>query len=105
MGPQENKTGVDRATRCIIGHLVVPQRSFEIFQDVVDQGPRAEHYSSDGLAAYADVYSHGAPYAAMRDKSQTFSVKVTMRRCAITLLGCIGVHVVFPKVSKPCAAR
>ena len=68
-------TAVDRATRCIVGHAVVPQRSFEIFQAVVDQGPHAAHYFSDGLAAYADVYYYGATYTAMLDKSQTFSVE------------------------------
>jgi len=68
-------TAVDRATRCIVGHAVVAQRSFEVFQDVVDQGPRAAHYFSDGLAAYADVYYRGATYKAMLDKSQTFSVE------------------------------
>ena len=68
-------TAVDRATRCVVGHAVVPQRSFEIFQDVVDQGPHAAHYFSDGLAAYADVYYHGATYQSMLDKSQTFSVE------------------------------
>ena len=68
-------TAVDRATRCVVGHAVVPQRSFEIFQDVVDQGPPAQHYFSDGLAAYADVYYRDATYAAVLDKSQTFSVE------------------------------
>lgn len=68
-------TAVDRATRCIVGHAVVPQRSFEIFQDVVDQGPTAQQYFSDGLAAYSDVYYHGASYQAVLDKSQTFSVE------------------------------
>ena len=68
-------TAVDRVTRCIVGHTVVPHRSFEIFQAVVDQGPRAERYFSDGLAAYADVYYHGASYAAVLGKSQTFSVE------------------------------
>lgn len=53
----------------------MPHRSFEVFQEVVDQGPRAEHYFSDGLAAYTDVYYHGASYAARLDKSQTFSVE------------------------------
>lgn len=68
-------TAVDRATRGVVGHAVVPQRSFEIFQDVVDQGPPAKHYFSDGLAAYADVYFRGAAYTSMLDKSQTFSVE------------------------------
>lgn len=68
-------TAVDRATRCIVGHAVVPQRSFEIFQDVVDQGPQAERYFSDGLTAYADVYYRGASYTSVLDKSQTFSVE------------------------------
>jgi hypothetical protein len=49
--------------------------SSEIFQDVVDQGPQAKHYFSDGLSAYADVYYHGATYQAVLNKSQTFSVE------------------------------
>jgi len=68
-------TAVDRATRCIVGHSIVPQRSFEVFQDVIDQGPRAEHYFSEGLAAYADIYYHEISHAAVLDKSQTSSVE------------------------------
>jgi IS1 family transposase len=68
-------TAVDRAARCVVGHAVVPRRSFEIFQAVVDQGPQAERYFSDGMPAYADVYYRGASYTAMLDKSQTYSVE------------------------------
>ena len=68
-------TAVDRATRCIAGHAVVPQRSFEVLQEVVDQGPQAAQYFSDGLAAYADVYYRSAAYTAVLDKSQTYSVE------------------------------
>ena len=44
-------------------------------QAIVDQGPRATHYFSDGLAMYADVYYHGGGYQAVLDKSQTYSVE------------------------------
>ncbi len=68
-------TAVDRATRCIVGHAVGTQRTFETFQAVVDQGPHADRYFSDGFATYADVYYYGAPYQAVLDKSQTYSVE------------------------------
>ena len=69
-------TAVDRATRCIVGWAVVKHRTFEVMQDVVDQGPQAAQYFSDGLAMYADVYYHGGSYQALLDKSQTYSVEV-----------------------------
>ena len=53
----------------------MPHRTFETFQEVVDQGPQAQRYFSDGLATYADVYYRGAHYTAVLDKSQTYSVE------------------------------
>lgn len=68
-------TAVDRTTRCIVGWSVLFQRTFEKLQDVVDQGPRAQRYFSDGFASYADVYYYGGQYRALLDKSETYSVE------------------------------
>ncbi|MCA1606835.1 MAG: IS1 transposase [Acidobacteria bacterium] len=66
---------MDRASRCIVGWSALPVRTWEALQEVVDQAPRAEHYFSDGLSLYADVYYHGGSYRAVLDKSQTYSVE------------------------------
>ncbi len=68
-------TAVDRATRCIVSWAVERTRTWEVLQGVVDQAVRARQYFSDGLAAYADVYYHGASYQAVLDKSQTYAVE------------------------------
>ena len=70
-------TAVDRATRCLVGWLVLEHRTWEKVQAVVDQAPRATHYFSDGLPLYADVYYHGGHYQAVLDKSQTYAVEGT----------------------------
>jgi insertion element IS1 protein InsB len=68
-------TAVDRTTHCIVGWGVEPLRTFEHLQDVVEQGPHAGQYYSDGFPCYADVYYHGAPYHAVLNKAQTYSVE------------------------------
>jgi IS1 family transposase len=54
---------------------VLPTRTFEQMQEVVDQAPRAQSYFSDGFPVYADLYYHGGQYQAMLDKSQTYAVE------------------------------
>src|SRR5436853_7437012 len=68
-------TAVDRATRCIVGWALAPERPFEILQEVVDQAPHAPQYYSDGWKPYADVYYYGGQYQALHNKSQTYSVE------------------------------
>ena len=68
-------TAVDRATRCIVGWALAPERPFEILQEVVDQAPHAAQYYSDGWKPYADVYYYGGQYQALHNKSQTYSVE------------------------------
>jgi IS1 family transposase len=67
-------TRVDRATRCILGWRVVPERTSEVLQSILDQLPYAEHYYSDGFTLYeSGIY--GAPYTPCYDKRHTFSVE------------------------------
>ena len=66
---------MDRATRCIVGWAVVEQRTFEGCQDIVDQGPRAQQYFSDGFPLWTDVYYAEARYQALQNKSETYSVE------------------------------
>jgi len=66
---------VDRVTRCVVGWTLARERPFEILQDVVDQGPHAAQYYSDGWKPYADVYYHGGLYQALHNKAQTYSVE------------------------------
>ena len=66
---------MDRSTRCFVGWLVLRHRTWEKFQEVVDQAPHAKQYFSDGLMLYADVYYHGGTYRAVLDKSETYSVE------------------------------
>jgi IS1 family transposase len=67
-------TCVERSTLCIASYAVVPERSFEVMQSVVDEAPIADTYYSDGFDTYAHLWYPGS-YEAVLDKSQTFSVE------------------------------
>lgn len=68
-------TIVDRVTRCLIGWAVLPQRTFETLQDLVDQSPRAHQYFCDGLALYGELYYYTSQHRTVVDKSETYSVE------------------------------
>lgn len=65
-------TCVERSTLCIASYAVVPERSVEMLQSVVDEAPMADNYYSDGFDTYAHLWYPGS-YEAVLDKSQTFS--------------------------------
>jgi insertion element IS1 protein InsB len=66
---------VDRATRCILGWAVTPERNEQLFQAVLDRTPQASHYYSDALPTYEALIYYPARHQAMTDKSQTYSVE------------------------------
>lgn len=66
---------MDRATHCFVGWAVVEAPTAEALQEVVDQAPQAHTYYSDGCPTYAELAYGPAVYAALPDKSQTYSVE------------------------------
>jgi IS1 family transposase len=66
---------VDRATHCIVGYAVVAERTPDVLQGVVDQAPHARAYYSDGFPAYRELVYGPAEYAALLNKSETYSVE------------------------------
>ena len=68
-------TQVDRASRCIVGWAVLPARTPEALQAMLDRSPQAQRYYSDGYSLYdALVYAPGQ-HVAVPDKSQTYAVE------------------------------
>ena len=66
---------MDRDSRCIVGWTVVPARTPEALQAMLDRSPQADQYYSDGYTLYeALIYSPGQ-HLAVADKSQTYSVE------------------------------
>ena len=66
---------MDRVSRCIVGWAVVPTRTPEALQAMLDRSPQAAQYYSDGYTLYeALIYAPGQ-HQAVPDKSQTYSVK------------------------------
>ncbi len=60
-----------------MGYAVVAERTPEVLQQVVDQAPQASVYYSDGFPAYRALVYGPARYAALLDKSETYSVEGT----------------------------
>ena len=67
---------VDRASRCIIAHDVVWERTTEVMPAVVDRAAHATRYFSDAFPTYGALCYCGQ-YTMMHDKSQTYSVEGT----------------------------
>lgn len=66
---------MDRVSRCIVGWAVVPTRTPEALQAMLDRSPQAAQYYSDGYTLYeALIYAPGQ-HQAVPDKSQTYSVE------------------------------
>lgn len=68
-------TQVDRATRCIVGWAVVPERTTEVMQALVDRSPQAHRYYSDPFPTYQALVYYPGHYQVCTDKSQTYSVE------------------------------
>jgi IS1 family transposase len=68
-------TKVDRATRSFIGCTVVWERTSLALQRVVEHGPPARQYFSDGLNTYATLGYGLARYTVSEGKRDTYSVE------------------------------
>jgi IS1 family transposase len=67
---------VARDTGLIVGQVVSQERSLELFQALADTLPPAEHYASDGLAAYAEViWPEAGEHVLSVGKAQTHTVE------------------------------
>lgn len=68
-------TQVDRTTRCIVGWLVLTERTYETMQPMVDHAPQATAYYSDQFGVYETLVYYPGQHRALPDKSQTYSVE------------------------------
>ncbi len=66
---------VDRATRCILGWDIIPERTFEAMQAFLDRAPQAAQYYSDDFSTYQALVYFPGRHRALRDKSQTYTVE------------------------------
>lgn len=68
-------TMVNRNPRQIVGFDVALDKCAWRIQRIVDDGPEAEKYCTDGYVGYLDVIYPGRHVRNMRDKSDTFTVE------------------------------
>ena len=66
---------IDRATRCILGWAIIPERTFEAMQALLDRSPQATWYYSDYFSTYHALVYYPGHHRALKDKSQTFTVE------------------------------
>ncbi len=68
-------TQVERATRCIVSHCVVYERSEEaLYQMIWQEAPSARNYYTDRFPLYGTL-GYPGEWQALPDKSQTYSVE------------------------------
>ena len=68
-------TMVSRLPRQIVGYDVALDKSSQRIQKIVDNGPEAEYYCTDGYLGYVDIVYPGKHIRNVRNKSDTFTVK------------------------------
>ena len=68
-------TMVSRSPRQIVGFDVAFVKSLERVQAIVDGGPSAQCYCTDGWFGYIDVLYPGRHIRNTRDKSDTFTIE------------------------------
>lgn len=68
-------TMVNRQPRQIVGFDVAQDKSAWRIQRMVDDGPEAEKYCTDGYVGYLDVVYPGQHIRNKRDKSDTYTVE------------------------------
>jgi IS1 family transposase len=68
-------TMVSRRPRQIVGFDVARDKSAARIQAIVDSGPEAQRYCTDGYVGYLDVIYPGEHVRNVRDKSDTFTVE------------------------------
>lgn len=68
-------TMVSRLPRQIVGFDVASDKAPERIQKIVDNGPEAKYYCTDGYLGYIDIVYPGKHIRNARDKSDTFTVE------------------------------
>ena len=68
-------TMVSRLPRQIVGCDVAFDKSSQRIQKIVDNGPEAEYYCTDGYLGYVDIVYPGKHIRNVRNKSDTFTVE------------------------------
>lgn len=68
-------TMVSRGPRLLVGIETSCEKKSSYIQKMVDNGPDAEYYCTDGYVGYLDVIYPGKHIRNMRDKSDTFTVE------------------------------
>ena len=68
-------TMVSRSPRQIVGFDVARDKGAWRIQAIVDSGPEAERYCTDGYVGYLDVIYPGRHVRNMHDKSDTYTVE------------------------------
>lgn len=68
-------TMVSREPRQIVGFDVAFDKAPERIQSIVDSGPYAERYCTDGYWGYVDIIYPGRHIRNVRNKSDTFTVE------------------------------
>ena len=68
-------TMVSRSPRQIVGYDVAFDKSSQRIQKIVDNGPEAEYYCTDGYRGYVDIIYPGKHIRNIHDKSDTFTVE------------------------------
>ena len=68
-------TLVSREPRQIVGFKVSLDKKSESLQEVVDNGPEAEKYCTDGYVGYLDVVFPGVHARNVSNKADTFTVE------------------------------
>ena len=68
-------TMVRRQPRQIVGYDVDKDKTSERIQKIVDGGPEAEKYCTDGYSGYLDVVYPGEHIRNVRNKKDTFTVE------------------------------
>ena len=68
-------TMVSRSPRQIVGYDVAFDKSSQRIQKIVDNGPKAEYYCTDGYRGYVDIVYPGKHIRNIHNKSDTFTVE------------------------------
>ena len=68
-------TMVSRNPRQIVGFDAASDKSLERIQKIVDNGPEAEFYCTDGYRGYMDIVYPGKHIRNVHNKSDTFTVE------------------------------
>ena len=68
-------TMISRSPRQIIGYAVNLSKTSEVIQRIVDNGPEAKKYCTDGYQGYLDVVFPGEHIRNIRNKADTYTIE------------------------------